>query len=119
MPNEYKPFNLMEAIVLAAFYLFILGIIMSSCAKEHKSDKEEKHCPSIATSTVPKIVKDSFALKYLAMSAITWYQKDSIGHCAYFIRPVTQKVLAEFNPAGHFISEDHSSDHESLSNDMF
>lgn len=96
-------------ILLAAFFLF--SIPLSSCEKNGK-DKEENHCPVIAESAVPQIVKDSFAVRYPSLTVSTWFQKDSVGYCAYFTQPVNQKKLAEFTTTGIFISEEMDADND-------
>lgn len=96
--------------------LFVAGFIglLAACNKEGKkeSNETENPCPTIAASAVPQIVKDSFAVRYPSMTVNTWFQKDSIGYCAYFIQPVNQKKLAEFSKTGAFISEEIDIDHD-------
>jgi hypothetical protein len=90
------------ATVVVACILFV------SCTKEGEEDDDEieNHCPVIAASAVPQIVKDAFVVRYPSRTVITWYQKDGIGYCAYFIEPVKQKKLAEFTTTGSFVKEE-------------
>lgn len=83
-----------------------------SCNKEKDKENHERHCPIVVESAVPQIVKDSFAVKYSGISVITWFQKDSIGYCAYFIVPVNQSKMATFTSTGIFISEEYDMEHE-------
>jgi hypothetical protein len=92
-------------------WIFIFSIPLSSCSKNEKKESEN-HCPTIAASAVPQVVKDSFALRYPAMTVNTWFQKDSIGYCAYFIQPVNQNKLAEFTSLGVFVLEESDKDHD-------
>ncbi len=91
-----------------------MAVLFAACSKEgEKEDNEiENHCPTIAASAVPQVVQDSFAVRYPSMTVNTWFRKDSIGYCAYFIQPVNQKKLAEFTNAGVFVSEEIDIDHE-------
>lgn len=88
-----------------------LGVVFYSCSKESDGKKDDNICPVIADSLVPKIVKDSFAVKYSSMQVITWFQKDSIGYTAYFLGTAATKMFATFSAAGVFIEED-TADHE-------
>lgn len=85
-------------------------LILAGCSKESKDN--EKHCPEIVAASVPQIVKDSFAARYPSLIVSTWFQKDSIGYCAYFIQPVNQKKLAEFSKTGVFVMEEIDLDHD-------
>ncbi len=87
-------------------------VFFQSCSKEGKHDENENHCPIIAATAVPQIVKDSFAVRYPSLSVDTWFVKDSIGYCAYFIQPVSQHKLAEFTKTGSFIKEEIDLDHD-------
>lgn len=82
--------------------------LLAACNKEGKKDgkETENHCPAIAATAVPQVVKDSFAIHYPSMAVNTWFQKDSIGYCAYFIQSVNIKKLAEFSRTGVFILEE-------------
>ena len=95
-------------------FAVITVALLIACNKEGKKegDEKENHCPVIARSAVPLIVKDSFAVRYPSMTVNTWFQKDSIGYCAYFIQPVNQKKLAEFTGTGVFVSEEIDIDHD-------
>lgn len=82
--------------------------VLTACKKE--SNETENHCPTVAASAVPAGVVSAFKTKYPADSVITWFQKESIGYCAYFIQPVNQRKLAEFTGLGVFISEETDND---------
>ncbi len=99
-------------LLLACFLTATLTIL--SCSKESKKDgnENENHFPVIAATAVPQSVKDSFAVRYPSMTVNTWFQKDSIGYCAYFIQPTNQKKLAEFSKTGSFIKEEIDIDHD-------
>lgn len=84
-------------------------ISFASCLKkETKETKEAKEnpCPAIDKSLVPQTVKAGFQNKYPSDSVITWFRKDSIGYCAYFLQSSSIKKLAEFDNAGLFLSEE-------------
>jgi hypothetical protein len=89
-----------------------IAAVLIACSKEDKKGEKENHCPVIAVSVVPQIVKDSFAVRYPSQTVNTWFQKDSIDYCAYFIQPVSQKKLAEFTSLGVFVSEESDKDHD-------
>ncbi len=101
MFNPIKKFSLFSLTGICGVIL-ITWIFASSCKKEKET---ENHCPTIAASLVPQIVKDSFNLRYPSQAVNTWFQKDSIGYCAYFIVPVNKKTLAEFSRTGNFLLE--------------
>ena len=93
---------------LAVILILLTGLIIlitPGCFKDGKkeTDRSENKCPSIPETAVPQIVKDSFTARYPLVSVNTWFQKDSIGYCAYIILPVNQKTLAEFSQTGSFI----------------
>lgn len=102
--------------VVSFFILAIItgSVIFTSCSKDGKKEgkENENHCPVIAATAVPQVVKDSFAVHYPSLTVDTWFQKDSIGYCAYFIQPVNQKKLAEFTKTGSFIKEEIDLDHD-------
>lgn len=91
--------------------LLFAGWILS-CNKDRENNDKEKHCLILAESAVPQVVKDSFAVKYDSAAVITWFQKDSIGYTAYFIKPVNTPTLATFSSAGYFISEESAIEHD-------
>lgn len=97
-------------LVLSVASLFV------ACTKESKKDKneneKENHCPVVSASAVPASVVSAFQTKYPGISVNTWFQKDNIGYCAYFIQPPNQKKLAEFTTAGVFVSEELDTDHD-------
>jgi hypothetical protein len=106
-----KTFNTIAFLFILLAATLVLSIPFSSCSKEGKYE-DDNHCPVVAESAVPQIVKNSFAVRYPFMTVNTWFQKDSIGYCAYFIQPVNQKKLAEFTRDGLFISEKIDIDHD-------
>ena len=81
------------------------SLLFFACKKEGK-EKAENHCPVVAASLVPQIVKDSFAVRYPATSVITWFNKDSVAFCAYFITASNVEKLARFANDGNFIKEE-------------
>ncbi len=104
-----SPLLLFAAIIAIAGMVFFVA-----CSKEGKKDgnETENHCPVIAATAVPQAVKDSFTVRYPSLTVDTWFQKDSIGFCAYFIQLVNQKKLAEFTKTGSFIMEEIDLDHD-------
>lgn len=106
-----KTFNTIALLFILLAAALIFSIPISSCSKEGKNETEN-YCPVVAATAVPQIVKDSFAVRYPSLSVNTWFQKDSIGYCAYFIQPVNQKKLAEFTTVGIFVSEEIDIDHD-------
>jgi hypothetical protein len=86
--------------------------LLAACTKENNKDEKENHCPVIAASQVPSAVIAGFNAKYPSQSVVTWFQKDSVGFCAYFISAVNKKTLAEFTPTGTFVSEEVDIDHD-------
>lgn len=88
---------------LITLSLFSLVIIISSCEKFHRDeDENENHCPIVADSLVPQVVKDSFAVRFPAVTVQTWFYKDSSSYCALSgVEP--QEQLAQFAMDGSFI----------------
>ena len=90
--------------------LFAVSVValVVACSKESKKDGNETEnlCPVVSASAVPAEVISGFQTKYPGDSVITWFKKDSIGYCAYFIQPVNQRKLSEFTPTGTFVSEE-------------
>jgi hypothetical protein len=87
-------------VVVPAILLFV------ACNKEGKEKAENKNnCPVIAATAVPQVVKDSFAIRYPAITVTTWFNKDSVGYCAYFIS-ATGDNLIQFANNGMFIKEE-------------
>ena len=88
----------------------ILAIVATaalfSCEKDkaEKAEKAENQCPVVAASVVPQIVKDSFSVKYPATTVTTWFNKDSVGYCAYFTMQGVEK-LSQFTNNGSFVKE--------------
>jgi hypothetical protein len=107
-------FTTAPVIIFAAIVAISSMMFFASCSKDGKKDgnETENHCPVIAATAVPQVVKDSFAVRYPSLTVNTWFQKDSIGYCAYFIQPVNQKKLAEFTKTGSFIMEEIDLDHD-------
>jgi hypothetical protein len=96
---------------LSSFVILILiaaSLFFASCSKDGKKDNNENEnpCPIIAATAVPQVVKDSFSIRYPLMTVDTWFKKDSIRFCAYFIQLGNQKKLAEFAKNGAFIMEE-------------
>ncbi|MEO6133518.1 MAG: hypothetical protein ABIP35_00105 [Ginsengibacter sp.] len=88
--------------------LFLIAIILTvvflSCKKE-KGETNEKDCPVVAASLVPKVVKDSFMHRYPTDSVRIWFNKDSVAFCAFFVSSGIEK-LAQFSNSGNFIKEE-------------
>ena len=82
-----------------------LPLLFLACEK-HDKEKKENVCPIVSASAVPQVVKDSFALRYPATNVTTWFNKDSVAFCAYFITNTNIEKLAEFTNSGNFISEE-------------
>lgn len=92
------PKKLLSTISIFSFIIFI-----SSCEKSQKDRFEnENHCPIVADSLVPQVVKDSFAFRFPTLSARAWFYKDSSSYCALSgVEP--QEQLAQFATNGSFI----------------
>ncbi|MDE3142765.1 MAG: hypothetical protein KGL19_01340 [Bacteroidota bacterium] len=88
------------------FTLFVITLL-TSCSKEGKTESDElqNHCPVITALSVPPKVLSAFQTSYPNETAIIWFQKDTIGYCAYFIKQGNQRKLAEFTASGVFVSE--------------
>lgn len=111
-------FNKCISLFFLPAVIFILSIAFTSCSKEKNKDKEKENlCPVVAANVVPQVVKDSFSFRYPSLVVNTWFRKDSIGYCAYFIQPVNQKKLAQFTAAGVFVKEEIDNDHDENSED--
>ena len=80
-------------------------VIFFACKKEGK-ETAENICPVVDSTAVPQMVKDSFALRYPATNVITWFNKDSVAFCAYFITSANIEKLAQFSNNGSFIKEE-------------
>jgi len=85
--------------------LYPFLIFFFACKKEGK-EKTENACPVIAANLVPQVVKDSFAVRYPATTVTTWFNKDSVSFCAYFITSANVEKLARFDNNGSFIKEE-------------
>lgn len=92
-------------VVISATTLFF------ACKKEGQ-EKVENHCPVVSESYVPQIVKDSFAVRYPATTVKTWFNKDSVAFCAYFITSTKLEKLVHFDNIGNFIKEEIESHQE-------
>lgn len=95
------------AVIVIAFLI--------SCKKETK-ETNEKDCPVVAASLVPQMVKDSFMHRYPMDSVKTWFNKDSVAYCAFFVSSGIEK-LAQFSNNGNFIKEEIETDNESEQED--
>lgn len=100
--NIYLQNNIMKQIILTAAAI----ILFYSCTKKETTEAKEKACPTIDQGLVPAAVKSSFQNKYPSNSVITWFRKDSIGYCAYFLQSASIKKLAEFDNTGLFVKEE-------------
>lgn len=100
-----KVFNTIDFVLLAIIVIFIFSASQISCKKEGK-ENAEKLCPVVAPGAVPQLVKDSFAARYPATNVTTWFNKDSIGFCAFFVSSASIEKLAEFANNGSFIKEE-------------
>lgn len=89
--------------------------LLLACNKE-KTEKTENHCPVVAASSVPQIVKDSFSVRYPATTVTTWFNKDSVGYCAYFKIGGVEK-LSQFANNGVFVKEQIETHHSGEDND--
>ncbi len=89
------------------FFAMLISVpaIFVACEKKEK-EKAENTCPTVAASAVPQAVKDSFAIRYPATSVITWFNKDNVAFCAYFITAANVEKLAQFANSGSFIKEE-------------
>ncbi len=93
------------AMMILVMLTFITSVIFISCKKDGK-EKTENACPVVAANLVPQAVKDSFAVRYPATAVTTWFNKDSVAFCAYFITSANVEKLAEFANNGSFIKEE-------------
>ncbi len=91
---------------MKTFFLDIFIItILASCNKKDNHEPETRICPAINRNAVPVVVIAAFQNKYPSDSVDTWFRKDSIGYCAYFIQNDSVEKLAEFSNTGSFIQE--------------
>ncbi len=93
----------MKKILLAI--LISAPVMFAACEKKEK-EKDKNICPTVAASAVPQAVKDSFAMRYPAANVTTWFNKDSVAFCAYFITAANEEKLAQFANSGSFIKEE-------------
>ena len=100
--SSFKASNNMKKIFL--FSLVSAIIVFVACSKEGK-ETSENTCPVLAASAVPLVVKDSFTLRYPAITVTTWFNKDSVAYCAYFVAATGNK-LVQFANNGTFIKEE-------------
>ena len=84
--------------------MFIITLL-ASCNKKENYEPETLICPAINRNAVPVAVTAAFQNKYPSDSVDTWFRKDSIGYCAYFIQKDSVEKLAEFSNTGSFIQE--------------
>ena len=68
-----------------------LNVILIACTQKEVSEPGSTPCPTISQALVPAIVQTAFFTKYPADTVITWFRKDSISYCAYFIQQPTKK----------------------------
>jgi hypothetical protein len=97
--------NTALAIIVFLFIAVLTPILFIACQKEGK-DKIENACPLVAANLVPQVIKDSFAVRYPATSVTTWFNKDSVGYCAYFITTANIEKLTQFANNGSFVKEE-------------
>ncbi len=83
----------------------IIAIALFISCKKEKKETDEKQCPIVAANLVPKMVNDSFAQRYPTDSVRTWFNKDSVAYCAFFVSSGIEK-LAQFSNSGNFIKEE-------------
>lgn len=83
------------------FATIITALLISCSRNENKNP-----CPVVDKTLVPVVVKEGFQSKYPSDYVITWFKKDSIGYCAYFIQHINQRKLAGFTPSGTFVLEE-------------
>lgn len=100
-----KVFNTIDFVLLAIIVIFIFSASQISCKKEGK-ENAEKLCPVVAPGAVPQLVKDSFAARYPATNVTTWFNKDSVAFCAFFVNSASIEKLAQFANNGSFIKEE-------------
>ncbi len=101
---NFKIFSLIAIAVIALVLSVIISISFSSCKKEIK-EPSANLCPVVDASAVSMAVKDSFAVRYPAISVTTWFNKDSVAFCAFFTISGIEK-LAQFSNNGSFIKEE-------------
>lgn len=94
-----------SAYLFFAMFIISVSVFFFSCKKEGKDEKENL-CPVVLASAVPQVVKDSFNVRYPATTVTTWFNKDSVAFCAYFITAANVEKLAEFANSGSFIKEE-------------
>jgi hypothetical protein len=94
--------------------LISAGLIVA-CQKD-KKETNEKKCPVVAANLVPQAVKDSFMHRYPTDTVKIWFNKDSVGYCAYFISSGIEK-LAQFSNSGNFVKEELESENENEHDD--
>jgi len=87
------------------FLIVSVTVIFFACEKEGERNAENL-CPIIAANAVPQEVKDSFTVRYPETNVITWFNKDSVAFCAYFIASPHQEKLVQFANNGSFIKEE-------------
>ncbi len=92
------------------FLIATVSLIVMACSKKEANEKNEIPCPIVDKAMVPTVVITGFQTKYPSDTVITWFRKDSIGYCAYFIQPVNLKKLAQFDDAGIFVKEEMDTD---------
>jgi hypothetical protein len=88
-------------------FAFMTLTFWTSCVKEGKKAEDEtaNHCPVISVLSVPAEVLAAFQTVYPKQTVLIWFKKDTAGYAAFFVNGGDQRKLAEFTPAGTFISE--------------
>lgn len=92
----------MKKLVFVALVSTVTAFV--ACNKEGM-EKSENMCPVVAASAVPQMVKDSFTVRYPGITVATWFNKDSVAYCAYFVAATSDK-LVHFSNSGSFIKEE-------------
>lgn len=100
-----KGFNTIGLAVTTILLVCLFSISLLSCKKDGKENNDTL-CPVVAASAVPQVVKDSFSIRYSATSVITWFNKDSVAFCAFFIDTASIEKLVQFANNGSFIKEE-------------
>ncbi len=99
--------------------LLLISLVSTSffiACEKNKKETNEKKCPVVAANLVPQLVKDSFTHRYPADTVKIWFNKDSVGYCAYFISSGIEK-LAQFSNTGNFVKEEIESNNQNEHHD--
>jgi len=87
-------------------------IIFIACRKKENNEPETVACPVINSYAVPALIVDSFSMRYPLDNVITWFRKDSIGYCAYFVDTTGKQILAQFGNDGGFVLQEIDLNHD-------